>query len=481
MKGYPMHLSDFATEVISNLKRKKLRSSLTTMGIVIGTLSILMVWGLGAGLKNFLHRQVRLASDPASLKCFPPGGINPQSIKSMVVGIVGQMPRKVQEKQESAGWGEMNLVYFSEKDIREIKGTPHVQSVHPMLVVPAHWGRLEGSEACFEIYFTLWKRNLSSTLLAGSSIEEGDENTVILSYAYCKAFGIDNPKDLVGKNIEIKIGKHPFLYRYVQMGILRESLQSFGEQIRNFFQAKKKGQKNDATSISGPDGMDCIFKARVKGVLAENIFSSTAFASGKLLTEMGRFFLHQPDLFSNDNYGFAVTVNVDEEKNIPSVKKALWGKKMPTVNQDDLFLMFERIFWVVETTLTLFGLVAFFVAALGIVNTLLISVYERKNEIGVLKALGATRGDIWFLFALEASAIGFLGGVIGALLSLGIGALGNHIAARVFSLFWQKDPLFYFHLWFFPAVFSFTTLVGLIGGSYPAYRASTLEPIEALR
>src|SRR5204863_1563616 len=77
------------------------------------------------------------------------------------------------------------------------------------------------------------------------------------------------------------------------------------------------------------------------------------------------------------------------------------------------------------------SLVAVFVAALGIVNTMVMSVLERTREIGLLKALGATDGDVTSLFLAEAGILGLAGGVLGVVLSLGLGALGNYFGRRM--------------------------------------------------
>jgi putative ABC transport system permease protein len=123
------------------------------------------------------------------------------------------------------------------------------------------------------------------------------------------------------------------------------------------------------------------------------------------------------------------------------------------------------------------------VASIGIANTMIMAIYERTKEIGILKAVGASPGDIRVLFMAEAALIGLLGGVVGTVGGwlLGLG-LNEGILAY---LHWQDIPMegkfFVVTGWLVVLALAFAVVVGLLAGLYPAARAARLDPLEALR
>jgi putative ABC transport system permease protein len=129
------------------------------------------------------------------------------------------------------------------------------------------------------------------------------------------------------------------------------------------------------------------------------------------------------------------------------------------------------------------GGLALLVASLGIVNTMIMSIYERTREIGTLKAIGASRGDIRRLFMLEAGMIGLLGGLIGLLSGWALGLLLN----RIILWYIEREQLPVRGTFFVVTptlalvAVGFAILVGIVAGLYPANRAAKLDPLTALR
>jgi putative ABC transport system permease protein len=140
------------------------------------------------------------------------------------------------------------------------------------------------------------------------------------------------------------------------------------------------------------------------------------------------------------------------------------------------------VFAVFDLFLGIFGSLALVVASLGIVNTLVMAILERRREIGILKALGAADRDVRRLFFVEAGAMGLLGGICGVVIGWLIGHainLGTNIylarrdlpAISVTAVPW----------WMVAAAIGFSILVSLAAGMYPASRAARLDPVQALR
>ena len=133
--------------------------------------------------------------------------------------------------------------------------------------------------------------------------------------------------------------------------------------------------------------------------------------------------------------------------------------------------------------LGIFGSLALVVASLGIVNTLVMAILERRREIGIMKALGASDGDVKKIFFVEACSMGVLGGALG----VGMGWLIGRVINFGTNLYLQRQleakpqEFWYVPLWLVLGAVGFSVLVSLFAGLYPASRAAKLDPVQALR
>ena len=121
------------------------------------------------------------------------------------------------------------------------------------------------------------------------------------------------------------------------------------------------------------------------------------------------------------------------------------------------------------------GAVSLFVAAIGIANTMMMSIYERTKEIGIIKVLGCDLGNIRTMFLMEAGFIGFFGGLIGLILSFIISAVINLVAGEYYQ------GISYIPAWLVLVSMIFAVLVGMVAGFFPALRAMKLSPLAAIR
>jgi len=144
----------------------------------------------------------------------------------------------------------------------------------------------------------------------------------------------------------------------------------------------------------------------------------------------------------------------------------------------------NTIFLILQAIFAGIGGIALLVAAFGIANTMIMAIYERTREIGLMKAIGATNRDVMTVFLAEAGAIGLLGGVLGVIVGILLSQIVNLFALSYLSTqTGGLGPSFvvYTPPWLILLSLAFATLVGLLSGIYPAMRAATLNPVSALK
>jgi putative ABC transport system permease protein len=142
----------------------------------------------------------------------------------------------------------------------------------------------------------------------------------------------------------------------------------------------------------------------------------------------------------------------------------------------------KKGFIVLDTALGSIGAIALVVAALGIINTMVMSILERTREIGIMKAIGGSENEIKGIFFIEAGSIGLFGGIFG----LALGWIVTRIANVVVNYYIARQggphvDLFYIPPWLILGALAFSILVSLLAGLYPAVRAARVDPVEALR
>jgi putative ABC transport system permease protein len=177
-----------------------------------------------------------------------------------------------------------------------------------------------------------------------------------------------------------------------------------------------------------------------------------------------------------------LTVRVNSPKAVQGVEDTIKGMGFGTFSILDATKNMMLFFTVFDSLLLIFGSLALTVASLGIVNTLVMAILERRREIGILKALGAADRDVRRLFFVEAGAMGLLGGVLGAAMGWLIGrvlTLGTNAYLKRQEL--PAIDISSIHWWMVALAIGVSFFVSLAAGMYPASRAARLNPVEALR
>jgi putative ABC transport system permease protein len=178
----------------------------------------------------------------------------------------------------------------------------------------------------------------------------------------------------------------------------------------------------------------------------------------------------------------ALTARVDDPSHVQPIEDEIKKLNFSTFSLLDAAQSLRRFFTILDLFLGIFGSLALAVALLGIVNTLIMAILERRREIGIMKAVGAADSDIRRLFFAEAGVMGLMGGIVGVLFGWAIGRAingGTNIYLRSQQM--PSETFWAVPWWLVVGAITFSIVVSLISGMYPASRAAKLDPVQALR
>jgi len=235
------------------------------------------------------------------------------------------------------------------------------------------------------------------------------------------------------------------------------------------------------------------YKVNVSAVMKENwnlgyYTSQGAFMNVKDLIALENEYVKLNKLKDTEGIGNynEVIVKVDDINNVEAVQTAIADMGFETYSMESIRKPMQEQTQQIQLFLGLIAGVSLFVAALGIINTMLMSVYERTREIGIMKVVGCKVRDIRSIFLIEAGFIGLLGGILGTLLSCLIAYLCNKfgfsIDLGVSSWYGSADTkMFIITPWLVALALVFSTLIGVISGFAPANRAVKIPALTAIK
>jgi putative ABC transport system permease protein len=187
------------------------------------------------------------------------------------------------------------------------------------------------------------------------------------------------------------------------------------------------------------------------------------------------------DMLTENGYQNLIA-KVDNSKNAAAAATEIKKLGVGAADAEASIKQQLTIFNIMGLVLGGIGGIALIVAAIGVVNTMVMAILERTREIGVMRAVGAKRSTVRTLFTFEASMLGFWGGVFGVAAGYGLTRVANvFVNKQLASQGVKAHDIIGLPLWLILAVIGIGTLIGMLAGLYPAARAAKLDPVEALR
>ena len=441
-----MKKSDLFSMAVRNLKNRKTRTKLTVVGVVIGTCAIVIMVSIGVGIDKMITSQY--ASNTSLNKI-----------------TVYSSDYTAEQEAESLPFDDRAVDYF--KSIENVDAVvPTVNVLECVKITRGRyhygWGTVKGID-------------LDALEMMGYSLNDGSfsgidkKNTVFFGEEAVTAF-----EDSQGNSVKYKYGEN---YKLTECEI---------DPMKDVFfisPAVVEGENGALPSVQSQ-------RIRVGGIIKRDYSIDYESSNGIYIDiSLAKEYINQynklnPQARKSLEYG-EIYVYVNDMGNVGAVKEKINKAGFSCYSDDEELEYTKKVMMVVQLVLGAIGAISMFVAAFGISNTMVMSVYERTKEIGIMKVLGCDIKDIKSLFLYEAGTIGFMGGTIGIIISYIISIIANLIAkAVVNSLGEMEDGLIVcvssIPWWLAVSGIMFSVLIGVIAGLAPANRSVKVSALTAI-
>lgn len=458
-----MKIPDLTELALRNLRESLLRNSLTTVGISVGVASLVAMLSLGIGLQQMASRRL----------------VKSGLFDTIVVTSRREL-RGMGREEERTGPTPGESRVLDEAVRTEIERMPNVAEAYPDIRF--------ATELRFEDkpHLTMVsalpesaKSNDAFEGMQGSFFSSDTAAEAVLQKSFAEellgktpALGAPEPnvsdlaKPLLGKELTM---------RYAQRATSSAAPPATDDLSGAAYSVVSREQKLKIVGVADLDPESMRGPTRAKVFLPLKLAESLHVMQPTDLREIARAASDQP-VYSS------ISVRVKNPAQIQGVEDAVKKMGFTAFSILDASRGLRQFFAVLYAFLGIFGSLALMVASIGIVNTLVMAILERRREIGIMKAIGASDGDVKKLFFAEAGAMGILGGLVGVALGWAIGEvinLGTNVYLRRQSLppehFWSVP------WWLVGGAILFAFVVSMVSGLYPAGRAARLDPVQALR
>ena len=450
-----MKVLDLLKLSISNLKRRKLRTVLTVLGVLIGTASVVTMLSLGIGLDELNKESIAQSG----------------SLKAIDVSVPYTRQNDTSKKSEP--------LYIKDETIKSFSRLEHVEGVSPVLSTSVIV--MQGPYMLREQIYGVGDDYMDEIQLDSGHLPKDKKK---LEFVYGNFVIRDFFNQKKPSESFYDTNKLPNIDYYKPMFVIfdTDSFEKANAGGENAPKPPKKYIIETAGVVKGGASMDDFSNY--------NNYSYGIYCNIDALKVMlkkiykNRPIPDQPTTKKGKPLKYLVydsaKVYVDDMKNVMAVQKQITEMGYQAESQMEWIEQSKASTNMIQMVLGGIGAVSLFVASIGIANTMMMSIYERTKEIGIMKVLGCDMNRIRDMFLIESGAIGLIGGLTGVIfsfiISIVINALG--VAASVSGV---EGDISRIPLWLVISAIIFAVIIGMLAGFFPSLRAMKLSPLTALR
>ena len=453
-----MKTIDIVRRAGRNLGRAKTRTFLTSVAIAVGGFAITVSLMAGEGARQYVDRVISANMDPNSMMIVKDKSMSEMSSSGgMMGGLQEYDPNKINQ------YGA-EIKALTMDDLTKLKARDDITNVEPYYQMQPRYIEFSTTpEKKFTSRVEVRDNTLAVAVVAGKALEKGDKlasNEAVIPEVYLDTLGA-KAQEAIGKTLTVTVVQAA---QAPDQAALMEAFQNGGEAAVNEL-VKPKEMHKTFTIVS------------VTKKTPDQLTSPTfIYVNNEAAKELTDYSTQGTDMYQKYLGASAV---VKDGRDPQDVKVAIEADGYGAQTAKDVQSMMFTFVNILQTIVLGFGILALIVSIFGIVNTMYISVLERTQQIGLMKALGASGRDIGRLFRYEAAWVGFLGAALGVLLAWGAATLFNPAVSENLGL--GENYLFVFLPWMGAAVVIGLVLVAILAGWLPSRKAARLDPIEALR
>ncbi|MCT4687831.1 ABC transporter permease [Vallitalea sp.] len=475
-----MNRIDLIRMGLKNLFRRKLRTFLTTLGIIIGTISIVLMVSLGLGMQKNMEKQLSERGSLDIVEVYPAGGNNGNYPGGGMV-ILNTNPSKSKtsnNKKEK----------IQNSDIITFKQIEGVEAVSPII---EHTVVMK-SKKVMNSYIQIKGMTLEFMEKYGLDVSQGrmltaeDKNGFIIGYETLYEFYNPNKENNWWESIDPETGDRlPPSFNPLENKITMSFDRNYGRDNRYIRYGDEEEQKPVRPINVKAIGVLSQYENWRKNNSAYMEINQLTALKDKYdkITGYREYDGKRP---KKDGYE-KVFVYVPKRKKLETVQQEIQKLGFTARSDANELKHQESMSNTIKLVFGAIGGISLLVAAIGITNTMVMAIYERRKEIGVMKVIGSSIKDIKKLFLFESATIGLLGGILGILISIGISILLNNMQNSILLNFLhiynnETNPdIFIMPPWLIISAMVFTSLIGLISGYLPARKAMKLSALEAIK
>jgi putative ABC transport system permease protein len=513
-----VRLADLLSLPLAALWQQKSRTLLTTLGVVFGSFVLAASLSIGQGVQDVIDREShrsdflrRIAISPTWEPMEPQQPVDKIPVSGTMTDEKRSRIRQAIHQQESRGRMVKPRKPLTRDRLRELAALPHVHDITPNIRLSGFAVLQQKAEATEFQAASIDDTFVHTRVVAGRSFANPHDKAVLVSEFLLYRWGIADDaavQGVLGKKLRLEIhaskqpdsgfyvwlvkpegNREPTLEETAALDTIRQqlpaSLDKLGltsAQIQLLRKSLRGEKRNVATVISEEFEIVGVLRAPTSQE-QQQPWEFRWAADVVLPVETALDFVFRDPRYAESGVE-DIVVRTDGEEYTKDVyqriKDSGWEARAPLD-----FVERERLqYLLIFSGMTCVAAVALLVAALGIANTMLMSVLERTREIGIMKAVGASNGQLQTIFLIEGLLIGVVGGSLGLLLAWVSSFFGDawvrSLASR-FSNVELKETLFVFPTWLIVTVLLFAVVVTTLAAFYPARRAAKIDPVAALR